>query len=326
MKERLIKWLACPKCNDRLQLEVSQYENNEIKAGKLICSNCNELYNIREYIPRFVEDELYSSSFGLEWNVFRLTQHDSYTGAKIFYKQFIDTTCWEMESLKDNLVLDAGCGSGPYTEVVSDAGAEVIAIDISAAVDACFQNHGLKDNVHVIQANIYSLPFRDCIFDKIFSIGVLQHTPDPKKAFLSLPKYLKKNGEIAIWMYKKLPFGFPRPRRFYRILTSRIPSNRLFSFLETYVPAALPISRSLKIIPLLGRYLAKLIPVVDYKGVFPLSEKQLYEFELLDTFDMLSPKYEYPQHFRDVKSWFVLAGLKNIVRCLRAGIAIKGKK
>ena len=92
------------------------------------------------------------------------------------------------------------------------------------------------------------------------------------------------------------------------------------------MPIALPISRSLKIIPLLGRYLAKLIPVVDYKGVFPLNEKQLYEWGLLDTFDMLSPKYEYPQHFTDVRGWFKLAGLKNIVICPRAGIAIKGKK
>ena len=33
MKEKLMKWLACPKCKDRLQLEVSQQEKNEIKVG-----------------------------------------------------------------------------------------------------------------------------------------------------------------------------------------------------------------------------------------------------------------------------------------------------
>lgn len=49
--------------------------------------------------------------------------------------------------------------------------------------------------------NMFKLPFKDNIFDYIYSVGVLHHTPDCKKAFQKLPGLLKNGGEIAIWLY-----------------------------------------------------------------------------------------------------------------------------
>ena len=49
------------------------------------------------------------------------------------------------------------------------------------------------------------MPFRDGFFDKTFCIGVLQHTPDVKKAFDSLVKKVRSNGILVIDVYKKVP-------------------------------------------------------------------------------------------------------------------------
>src|SRR5438270_736582 len=38
-------------------------------------------------------------------------------------------------------------------------------------------------------------------FDDSFSVGVLHHTPDPKRAFISLASKVKKGGHISAWVY-----------------------------------------------------------------------------------------------------------------------------
>ena len=44
-------------------------------------------YPIVSGIPRFVEVENYASSFGIQWNEFRKTQLDSFTGLSISEKR-----------------------------------------------------------------------------------------------------------------------------------------------------------------------------------------------------------------------------------------------
>jgi ubiquinone/menaquinone biosynthesis C-methylase UbiE len=60
-------------------------------------------------------------------------------------------------------------------------------MDYSYAVDANYAFNGGKNNVFIVQAEVYKMPFRENFFDKLFCFGVLQHTPDPEKAFLLLP-------------------------------------------------------------------------------------------------------------------------------------------
>jgi SAM-dependent methyltransferase len=71
---------------------------------------------------------------------------------------------------------------------------------LSAAVESAFQATKDLPNAHVVQADIYKLPFKK-IFDYAFSVGVLHHTPDPKKAFVSLAAKVKKDGCISAWVY-----------------------------------------------------------------------------------------------------------------------------
>jgi len=70
----------------------------------------------------------------------------------------------------------------------------MMALDYLSAVDACYAN--LKDhpNLHVVQGDIYELPFAKGAFSFIYSLGVLQHTPDVAKVFAALWITMKNHG------------------------------------------------------------------------------------------------------------------------------------
>ena len=87
---------------------------------------------------------------------------------------------------------------------------------------------------------------------------------------------------------------------------------KLFGLLERWVPNLLAASQTLGRVPLVGRVLKRLVPVADYTGIFPLSEQQLKEWALLDTFDMLAPPYDNPQSAATVQRWFEEAKLLDI--------------
>ena len=105
------------------------------------------------------------------------------------------------EFFKNKLVLEAGCGKGRHTQLASRWGAkEVIAVDLSSAVETAFAATRDLDNVHIIQADIFRLPLRS-VFDYAFSVGVLHHLPDPHEGFISLASKVKPGGYISAWVY-----------------------------------------------------------------------------------------------------------------------------
>src|SRR5258706_109550 len=71
------------------------------------------------------------------------------------------------------------------------------------SVEANYASNGHKPNVLIVQGDVYRLPCRESYFDKLFCFGTLQHTPDVEKAFLTLPRYLKPDGQMAVDVYKK---------------------------------------------------------------------------------------------------------------------------
>jgi hypothetical protein len=82
--------------------------------------------------------------------------------------------------------------------------------------------------------------------------------------------------------------------------------------LQRWVPTLLATSQALGRLPLIGRGLMRIVPVANYTGRFPLSDQQLKEWALLDTFDMLAPTYDNPQSAATVRHWFEQAGLMEI--------------
>ena len=134
-------------------------------------------------------------SFGWQWQHF--TQAD-----ERYEQQFL---AWiapvTPEFFKDKIVLEGGCGKGRHTQLAARWGAiDVIGVDLSAAVETAFAATRELPNVHIVQADIYALPFA-VVFDYVFSVGVLHHLPDPRGGFKSLASRVKPGGHISAWVY-----------------------------------------------------------------------------------------------------------------------------
>ncbi|MBA2432681.1 MAG: methyltransferase domain-containing protein [Chthoniobacterales bacterium] len=110
-------------------------------------------------VPRFVEPDNYASSFGLQWNRHSAVQLDSRNGTRFSRERFYSITEWNPAELKDRLVLDIGCGAGRFAEVALSDGAEVIAVDLSSAVDAAYHNLGSHPPAESPCRNRYSRRF-----------------------------------------------------------------------------------------------------------------------------------------------------------------------
>jgi SAM-dependent methyltransferase len=235
-------------------------------------------------------------------------------------------TGWYPEDIAEQWVLDAGCGAGRFAGVALQAGAKVIALDYSSAVDACYANLKHHPNLHVVQGDIYALPFVRDFFPFVYSLGVLQHTPDVAKAFAALPPMVARGGRLCVDFYERSWKSWLWPKYWIRPITKHMSQKRLFKILQRWVPNLLSISIAFQRIPLVGSSVKHLVPVANYHGIYPLSDQQLREWALLDTFDMFAPKFDNPQTAETVQRWLQQAGLEKI-EVLKAGhLAGRGQK
>jgi 2-polyprenyl-3-methyl-5-hydroxy-6-metoxy-1,4-benzoquinol methylase len=196
VKTELLELLRCPNTGQRLRLENGSSDARVIENSWLVSEDGRERFAVLRGIPRFVPQSNYADNFGMQWNHFLQTQLDSHSGHPISTERFWLATGWKPEQLKDQWVLDAGCGAGRFAEVALQAGAKVVALDYSSAVDACSANLKPHPNLHIVQGDIYALPFAPESFSFVYSLGVLQHTPDVAKAFAALPLMVKGGGSL----------------------------------------------------------------------------------------------------------------------------------
>jgi len=312
MKTELLELLRCPVTGQRLVLEATEWSSQTVESGWLTSGGGQYRYAIRNSVPRFVPHSNYADNFGMQWNHFRQTQLDSYSGHPISADRFWKATGWSPDEMKTQWVLDAGCGAGRFAEVALNAGAKVIALDYSSAVDACYANLKHYPNLHVVQGDIYALPFALGRFPFVYSLGVLQHTPDVGKAFAALPPMVEEGGRLCVDIYWKRFRTMLHTKYLLRPITNRMPQQKLINFLQRSVPLLLAVSQNLSRVPILGRALKRLVPIADYTDIYPLSDQQLREWALLDTFDMLAPAYDNPQTAATVRRWLDEARLIDV--------------
>ena len=103
-------------------------------------------------------------------------------------------------------ILEAGCGTGQMSIILSRYARQIYAIDLSkgSLIEAKqFINSNDIKSVHLFRMNIFKLFFEENTFDVIISNGVLHHTYNPKLAFSKLVRVLKPGGIIVIGLYHR---------------------------------------------------------------------------------------------------------------------------
>jgi len=175
--------------------------------------------------------------------------------------------------------------------------AEVVGIDLTTAVDVAYSNFGRHEKIHLIQADLFAMPFREETFDLAYSIGVLHHTPDPRAAFERVAATVKKGGALAVYLYA----GYGPTHHFpdmIRKVTTRLPLRMMFAISAIAVPLYY-----LYRLPVLGKVL-RLLPLI--------SLHPNWRWRWLDTFDWYTPRYQWKLLYPEVFRWFRTSGFLDI--------------
>jgi SAM-dependent methyltransferase len=267
---------------------------------------------VRNGVIRFRGEDGYNDTFAMQWKRYREVQLDHLNQFTLTTDRFLKETGWRMEALPGQRVLEAGSGAGRFTHLMGKAGATLVSFDYSSAVDANIETNGGFANVAFMQCDIFDMPFAAGAFDRVFCHGVLQHTPDPRAAFLHLCKVLRPGGAMSIDVYHR--DGKLRPwksKYLWRPLTTRMDPARLLGFLEWFIPKWLPFDTLIKRVPVLGKYLGSVIPCWNYFDR-ALTPRQKVQWAILDTFDALAPAYDLPATLDEVREWFATAGFDRV--------------
>jgi SAM-dependent methyltransferase len=279
-------------------------------ADGLHDSVTGQLFPVVRGIPRFCSAVNYSESFGFQWHQFVRTQLDVYSGADHSQQRFYFETGWDPQELSHCSVLEVGSGAGRFSEVFLRTTTGVLhSVDYSSAVDAnrC-NNAAYGERLQLAQASIYELPFADNSFDKVFCLGVLQHTPSFSDSVAALISKVRVEGEIVVDFYPiKGWYTKLHSKYLLRPLTKRLSKPLLLMLIRLNIRWMLA-SFDLLCALRLGA-LTRFIPITDVRG-FPrsLSPTQRREWAVMDTFDAFSPEYDNPQRVQDVARMFSSRG------------------
>lgn len=303
--------LACPDCHGSLRLAGAQKTVGEsVIDGELACERCEKGFPVSGGVPRFVPRENYASGFGLEWTRHARTQYDSYSGIPVSEQRFFGQTHWSRD-LKGQLILEVGSGSGRFTEQAANTGATVVSLDYSYAVDANYASNGSRSNVLIVQGDVFAMPFRPGTFDRLFCFGVLQHTPNPSRAFAALPGVLKSGGALCADIYKATLFRTLFQTKYWvRPFTRNLNPERLYARVKAWVDFMWPLAGLIRKLPK-GYAINWRLLVADY-SFLGLNGQMLKEWAYLDTFDMLAPRYDRPARIGGFQEWANEAGLVDI--------------
>ena len=282
MNQDLLAIVRCPKCRGSLD----NVDGDPPQA--LVCRGCSTLLPIVDGIPRLAADS-YADSFGRQWNRYDVMRPEEDEAT------FLVKTGVSARDLRGKRVLDAGCGGGRYARLVGSQGARLIGVDLSDAVDKAAALCRTFPDVAIIQADLLDLPLADGAFDLVYSIGVLHHTPDPRRAFRAIARKVKPGGRLAVWLYRRNTLPQEWLNSGLRAITTRMPPRLLEPLC-----AALGVLGG---IPVLKQTLNKLANFSNHPD---------WTLRVCDNFDWYAPRYQSHHSIDELKRWFDEEGFHDV--------------
>jgi SAM-dependent methyltransferase/uncharacterized protein YbaR (Trm112 family) len=329
VRPELLEYLVCSSCKSELAVHSKTTAGDHVMAGTLSCTGCARVYPIVRGVPRLnvAMDglERVAQTFSYQWRAHHageLERRETLWGFTLQedWSYFLEATGVKESDLAGAVVLDAGCGSGRLTRLVAEHGPRtVIGVDIIDAVDGAFEASRHLPNVHIVQGNLFQLPFRTKAFDLVWSNGVIHHTPNARAAHEALSEMPRPGGVLYVWVYAKR-FN---PFRFTRDVMEALGVTRLPE------PLLLRLSRVLAYISVVlhGMYKAiRRIPLFRPRtrwAVRTMRQRTADELSLT-WFDTLSPEHNSRHSEAEVVSWFERLGFRDVAAIEEPKVGVRG--
>jgi uncharacterized protein YbaR (Trm112 family)/SAM-dependent methyltransferase len=347
MRTRLLDVLCCPDCrSEALALSVFAGDG-QVTEGVIECKGCRASLPIIGGVPRLLPATLRSSLVTYHREFFaryprlapagaaaasdavvaRTLHGYSYQYRKLerpneqevvrWRQNLLDSITAGPEFFRGKFGLDVGCGGGRHLYCAHEFGAEMVGIDLSEGVEVAAHVTSTLPRAHIVQADIYHLPFRPETFDFAYSIGVLHHTPRPRESFEHLLPLIKHGGTTMIWVY-----GLRGMRAWYRlshmtwIRDARKLPLPIQHGLAIAMAGALEIGywapcRLVAALPG-GATRVEKLPLADARG-------RSFTAKVRSVFDRLQPAVTHYHTGEELTAWFTANGLREVSVVNRAG-------
>jgi SAM-dependent methyltransferase len=116
-------------------------------------------------------------------------------------------------------VVDLGCGSGAFTELLREVGYSSVGVDISPKLVAIGRNK--YPGLELIEGDAERLPFANESFDGVLLSALVHHFPDPRRLAAEVRRVLKPRGRFVafdpnrmnpfMWLYRDRSSPFYSP-------------------------------------------------------------------------------------------------------------------
>lgn len=98
----------------------------------------------------------------------------------------------------NELILDAGCGTGIFTSDFLARGARVVGLDISRTMLQRAAGRGYGFPLALVQGDMLALPFASNTFDKTVSVTAIEFIPAGREALAELFRVTKPGGVVVL--------------------------------------------------------------------------------------------------------------------------------
>ncbi|HHT9147057.1 MAG TPA: class I SAM-dependent methyltransferase [Candidatus Wunengus sp. YC61] len=125
-----------------------------------------------------------------------------------YNKTEIDSVVSLLACKKEDVILDAGCGTGRISIRIASQIRRLICVDFSIDSLLILQKKlpsGLYSKVRCITADLSKMPIRGNSFSKIVSVQVIQHIPSHEKRLSVLRSFhglLQKGGHLVFTVFR----------------------------------------------------------------------------------------------------------------------------
>jgi ubiquinone/menaquinone biosynthesis C-methylase UbiE len=251
--------------------------------------------------------------FGREWSTFRQGEDElSPALRQAAFDDYFAVFPWERLPPDGGSGVDVGCGSGRWAALVVPRVAHLHLMDVSPqALAVARDNLASAPNVSFHLAGVSEIPLADGSQDFAYSLGVLHHVPDTKRAITDIARKLKPGAPLLLYLY----YAFDnRPAWFRAVWSVSNAVRRVVS----HMPPALQLIVSSIIATFIYWPLARIARLIEMAGlsptVLPLAwyrDKSFYVMRT-DAYDRFCTRLEQRFTRREIENMLTETGFGDI--------------
>ena len=182
-----------------LPIEIIEKRKTRFSLIKRLPIVVREFYILRQEIKTFsfYRKKYFYENIACNFDSIMNT-YDLNTRLRVVFRELLRDI-----DLKEKFLLDAGCGTGWFSQFAERLGAKVYSLDVGKKL---LKDVGTKCGANLIEGDIIKTPFSSNFFDVVVCTEVIEHVENQKKAINELYRVLKKNGYLALTTPNKLWF------------------------------------------------------------------------------------------------------------------------